>query len=315
MKIGIWAALILSLWSHSLWAQLKGKVTDYKSRDHLLSAEFPDDHGITEGDYVLLPFETSYRCRMEVIKVIDNVVIAHTRHCVFENRIKTGLEIESDPYGDDRETFPPPRKELPESVGPISYDNILAEVIDDPPQEVGQKSKNEWWYAYWGFGYAKVTYPDGDRAVIDRAKATPGVSNLSFLMDVLGVYFPRKNFKTILGAMSSLVVDRYGATGGHIQTSQYLLSGSGMHFFGTNVGHGPFVRGDLGLAFQTRQADGSGLGIGPSGNYVGIGMIAAAGYALPISQGTRLLASMSYSVRVYSPGTWSTLGFSLGLLL
>lgn len=314
MKIGIWASFLIALMSYSALAELKGKITEFKSRDHLLSAEFPDDHGIKEGDFILLPFEPSYRCRLEVIKVLGNAVIAHTRHCSFEGDIKKGQEIESDPYGDDRETFPP-KVDYPETVGPVAYDNIFQEHIDAPPQEPGQKSKNEWWYLNLGLGYAKVSYPDSEKSVIDSAAASPGVSNLSFIVDILSVYFPRKNFKTILGAATSLIVDRYSASGSSVQTSQYLVSASGMHFFGTNVGHGPFVRGDLGFALESRQADGSGLGVGPSGTYLGFGMLAGAGYALPVSSGTRLLGMAFYSVRVFSPGTFSTFGFTLGLLL
>lgn len=309
--IGLW----LSLWSAVGFAAMKGKVTDYSKRDHLVSVEFPDDHGIKEGDFILIPFEGGYRCRLEVIKVLGENVVAHTRHCVNESQLKPGVEVESDPYGDDRTQYPPPKDEPPETLGPVNYDNILAERVDEPPQEVGQKSKNEWWYLYWGAGWGQVSYPDKDRVVIDGLKASSGVSHLTFLLDMLGVYFPRKNFKTMFGGDISLAVDRFSNPTGAAQTSQYLISTSGVHFFGTNIGDGVFVRGDFGIAVQSRQADGSGLGVGGSGYYLGFGMLAGLGYGIPISSGTRLLATALYAIRVMPNGNWGTFGLTVGLLL
>ena len=299
--------------SLSALAGSQGKITEYSKKEHLISADFPDDHGIREGDFVMIPFETGYRCRLEVVKVLSETIIAHTRHCATEELIKEGLPIESDPYGDDREHYPPPRPE-PEEDPAALFHNALAGPEDDAPQEIGHKSKNEWWYAYWGAGWSAPHYPEPEKSLVDGINLLPSVGHLSLSLDVVGIYFPRKNFKTMLGSVVSLVTDRYSDGGGSVQLNQYLVSASAMHFFGTNIGNGPFLRGDLGLALVNKQSSGGGLGQTLEGTGYGFGFLAGGGYALPVSEGTRLLFSGSYAIRVVSSGTFGALAFTLGFL-
>lgn len=292
-----------------------GKITDISKRDHLISIEFPDDPQIVEGDYLLIPLEKGgYKCRVEAVKVLGETVIAHTRHCGDEKKIQVGMEAEKDPYGDDRTTFPS-KNNLPDSVGPVQYDNILAAPEDEAPVEAGQKSRNEWWYTYWALGPAWISYPQESFDVVNPLRSTPGVSHLSFALDALGVYFPRRNFRTMVGGVASLAVDRFSDDSGSVQINQYLLSGSAMHFFGTNIGHGIFVRGDLGLAWQIHSASGTGLGRGLAAvDYLGVGFLLGAGYAYPITQGTRVMGTLAYAIRIFPNGSLGTASAAVGLL-
>lgn len=296
----------------ALRAEVVGKVTIVDQRNHLISIDFGEDHGVEEGKFVLMPTGSGYKCRMEVIKVVDEAVLASTRHCVSEDTIKVGAKVETDPYGDDRESYPP--KPFMNSVGPDLRHNILEFDLEHPPKGYGDKSNNEWWYTYWGVGLAFISYPQDRDVIVSPLGANASIGHLSLAMDVLGVYLPRKNFQTMIGGVLSLVMDRYSDDSGSFQINQYLISASAVHFFGSNIGHGPFVRGDIGPAYEHHFTGGSGLGLSIGDGILGFGLLAGAGYAHPITDGTRALLMLSYASRIFHSGAVGTTSLTAGLL-
>jgi|GEM_PF-4341458 len=81
-----------------------------------------------------------------------------------------------------------------------------------------------------------------------------------------------------------------------------------MHFLGSEIGDGTFLRGDIGMSRGVITSD---LG-GDSASKWGYGALAGVGYGIPVSKGTRILLSVDYSVRRIESETYTSGRLSVG---
>jgi len=147
------------------------------------------------------------------------------------------------------------------------------------------------WYTYWGIGFANHTYEDQYETLVKLYENQPNSTRTQTAYDLLGFYWPFNNGKTMGGFVVSGTADRIESSWTDAQFNQYLYAGSVMHFFGKEIGDGFFLRGDLGFAksvFDTSYSD-------PAGSDTGNGILLGVGYGIPISQGTRILISLTSS--------------------
>lgn len=106
---------------------------------------------------------------------------------------------------------------------------------------------------------------------------------------MLGFYWPLSN-KTLLGFVNSGSADRFEDSYGYVQVNQYLYGLSSIHFFGNTIGHGFYVRGDVGIAKINVNSN---FGIAISNN--GHGFLSGIGFGWPISRETRILFGFTMS--------------------
>lgn len=170
------------------------------------------------------------------------------------------------------------------------------------------RAAEEPWYTYWGIGWASNTYPSEVEDVLDLAKDV-GFDNVTISLDLLGFYWPlpaRSN--TLLGFIVNGVGDRYSKGGDWIQINSYLLGLSTMQFFGTEPGAGFFARADLGTAWfnVSNSEDDS------ENSDLGYGVLLGGGYGIPVTEGTRILLNVNYTLRHAEGDNVNSFGISVG---
>ena len=171
-------------------------------------------------------------------------------------------------------------------------------------------NKMESWYTYWGLGYADVGYPDEVDTMLDQLAELPGIDHFSIALDGLGFYWPADT-RRLYGFIINGFGDRYEEdTANWMQLNGYLISASTMSFF-DEIGAGPFVRLDAGLAKYVVNAEIGGYDDSESSDW-GVGALAGGGYALPVFDGTRILLNLNYAVRRIAGENTTTLGISVG---
>lgn len=121
--------------------------------------------------------------------------------------------------------------------------------VPEPVSSDGLPTINESWYTLWGLGFSGASYSGDLGDAYEKLADTPGVDeNSGVALDLLGFYWPLAGHKTMIGFVingsSSSVDDNLGDKL-TLTTSQ--ISFSTHHFFGKNIGHGWFVRGDIGF--------------------------------------------------------------------
>jgi len=182
-------------------------------------------------------------------------------------------------------------------------------------------------YLYFGVGTANVSYSEeseverlvdslGDSS--DSSLSLGGSSDITLTVDLLGFYYSLSNHKTMLGGIANGVGEQYKTSGQTIGIIQYLLSFSAMHFFGKEIGRGPFLRGDLGFAGLIWRTSGarSDEEIGfrweeGTESSTGIGFLLGAGYAIPV-KGTNVLLNLNYATRFIAGERHGTLSVGVG---
>lgn len=147
------------------------------------------------------------------------------------------------------------------------------------------------WYTYWGIGFADHTYEEPLDSLIEYADSLPGVTRTQTAYDLFGFYWPFNSGKTMGGFVMSGTSDRLEDAWDSVTINQYLYAGSIMHFFGKEVGDGFFLRGDLGFAKAVVDTSFS----NPQSSDTGNGILLGIGYGIPISEGTRILISLTTS--------------------
>lgn len=168
------------------------------------------------------------------------------------------------------------------------------EEASEPAHDVGAvgqlPSLNESWYTLWGLGFSKNQIEDENGNNFFQGTSR----NTSYNLDLLGFYWPINNHKTMLGFIINTTSDSGKDSAGitwSVVTSQ--LGFSAQHFFGTNIGDGPFIRGDLGFTRAASEARKGGNSFTADTNSKGSFLIGG-GYAWPLSQETRLLLGLYY---------------------
>jgi hypothetical protein len=171
-------------------------------------------------------------------------------------------------------------------------------------------NKMESWYTYWGLGYANVAYPDELDALMERTADLPGVDHASIALDGLGFYWPAGQ-QRLYGCVVNAFGDRYSVNSHNwMQVNGYLLAASALHFV-NEIGAGPFLRVDFGLARYGLSSEFAGDDDTDTSDW-GLGGLVGGGYGLPVSEGTRLLFNVNYALRRVEGDNTRTLGLSLG---
>ena len=116
---------------------------------------------------------------------------------------------------------------------------------------------------------------------------------MTLSLDMLGVYFPRADGKTLIGGVINAFGDRIDYDEEWMQFSGVTYGDAAVHFPQAVIGKGPFLRADLGPSRMV--VDGSGTE-SESSDW-GFGGLVGGGVAYPISRGTRLSLTVSYAFR------------------
>ena len=164
------------------------------------------------------------------------------------------------------------------------------------------------WYTYWSIGGASHTYDEPLDSAVQAADAWPGVSRTETAIDMFGFYWPMQNEKTAVGFVISGSADRLQDSWDHIQLNQYLYGGSVMHFFGEEIGDGVFLRGDLG--FSKLVVDTSVTN--PESSDTGSGILLGVGYGIKVSEGFRVLLSLTASNNNIDGHDYKSTAFRIG---
>ena len=173
----------------------------------------------------------------------------------------------------------------------------------------------ESWYTCWGLGYVSNNYPGELQDFLDEIDDLPGgdVDHLALALDIFGFYWPRGD-RTLVGGTINASVDAYEVTlfGEDVELDiyNYLYGISAMHFLANQIGQGPFLRVDLGLARHVAEAEALGEEDEEASDW-GTGILLGGGYGIPVTSGTRLLVNANYSLRRVEGETTSSLVLSL----
>ena len=170
-------------------------------------------------------------------------------------------------------------------------------------------AKEEIWYTYWDIGMANHSYPGDANAAFNALEELPGVDRSQFGFNMLGFYLPLP-VNNLMGFVINSSADRFDIGEEYVQLNQYTYSLSTMKFFGSEIGDGVFFRLDAGVAKAVAQSS-----VAESiSSDSGFGFLAALGVGLPISEGTRILLSGSYSQRRIEGESTSVTALNLGFL-
>ena len=181
--------------------------------------------------------------------------------------------------------------------------SLLLFVLAEGGEAVENRQEN--WYAYWGLGTSRVTWPGEFNDVIELLDARPGVSRTQKSADMLGFYKPI-NPNTMVGFITNAALDALEVEGQSMQVSLCTYAASAQ-YFPEEIGKGVFGRVDIGPAIANLEIDGE-----SENSEVGFGYLVGGGYAHPITDGTRLALNVNYAIRRIEGESWKTLGISLG---
>jgi hypothetical protein len=171
----------------------------------------------------------------------------------------------------------------------------------------------EAWYTYWAVGTARHEHPGELNSTAKMAESTPGVSRSETSLDVLGFYWPF-DVNQILGFVVSNSNDSYRFPNFTIsiypdlEISQDLYGLSTMKFFGSEIGDGFFLRGDVGVATISLY-DSAHIRIADDTGY---GYLLGAGYGIPVFSESRILISLNYSEKFVDGDKWTSMTFNIG---
>jgi hypothetical protein len=171
------------------------------------------------------------------------------------------------------------------------------------------RNKMESWYLCFALGYAGTNYPSALQADLDQIKDRG--SRFAAAFDIPAVYWPLADRRTLLGGAINAVGDRYELNGSSIDISQVTLGFSVLRFLTGDIGDGLFLRGDLGLA-SLNVHDSYGTSVSSD---AGLGFLLGGGYAIPVSNETRMYLQGYYGSRTVEGDTYRSAGVTLGVML
>lgn len=182
---------------------------------------------------------------------------------------------------------------------------LLAALISWAPLSMAEV---ESWYTYWAIGASDNSYSDELDESLDNLESIQGVDRTEVAMDLLGIYFPLSNQRTIVGGVINASGDRIGDGSTWMQLNRSMISVSAMHFMGAEPGDGFFIRGDLGLAkMSIETSEGS-----SADSDRGTGVLFGLGYGLPLSDQSRLILGANFTTANIEEDTVSALMFTVG---
>jgi len=167
------------------------------------------------------------------------------------------------------------------------------------------------WYTYWSFGLASINYPGETGEVFDMVDSLPGVTRMTFTLDMFGFYWPMENEQTILGFVVNNASDNLSDDYTTFSINQYLYGFSVMHFFGSEPGDGFLVRGDIGLSRAVMSISGGGFS-DSSVSDSGIGFLVGIGYGIVVSEESRVIIGLNVANREIEGDNISTVGVTVG---
>lgn len=177
----------------------------------------------------------------------------------------------------------------------------------------GLPSKNESWYNYWGLGLASSKYSFSTQSIINEFNGDYVLKGITWTADIFGFYFPTGE-KSMLGGILNARGGVTNSNGIDSKVASYTFGPSFMYFFGKNIGDGWFVRADVGVTWAHFNLNNI-TDTAVNNTQEGLGLLAGAGYALPVSQESRLMFNFYVTYRnVDDMAALSTI-FSFGVLL
>ncbi|MEK6556495.1 MAG: hypothetical protein AABZ31_14700 [Bdellovibrionota bacterium] len=258
-------------------------------------AELKVQGSLLEGDYVKYTDKFDENCFAKVIKVTGATAIIDLADCDNAKALKPGLVF-------TRTTAPAPS---PSKAMPTN----------DNQQTSGRTiSRDEDWYTLWGFGFTSTDYDEeAVNDIMDDADDEPGVDRSTANYDLFGFYWPMADKKTMHGFIINVVSDSLDGPGGELYITQTLYAYSIQRFYGANIGDGWFIRGDLGVARATIDVETYTYDDSDSGDF-GLGILGGGGYALSLSQETRILFGAYVTSRKSGSDQATSASLNMGFL-
>jgi hypothetical protein len=163
---------------------------------------------------------------------------------------------------------------------------------------------------------SNVSYDNKDLTdAFNQSENQPGVRRTQVNVDMFGFYWPLSDLKSMHGFVINGVSDQLtDNVNNRISVNNYLLAYSYHKFFGTNIGDGWYLRGDVGLSYFVVQADVSGFGTLKERSEMGLGVLGGGGYSFAIGEETRMLIGLYLTVRRAEEERANYGNFSLGFL-
>ena len=228
---------------------------------------------------------------VNILKIMDGGVSIKLTHKISKDNIEIGDIIDLSNRLKEENT--------------LSY--LLSEASSTVPKTTSTKNaknKLETWYTLWGLGYSNISYPKEWEDILNNVEDDPRVEKASIAIDMLGFYWP-KNEQTLFGGIINGFADRYELDQEHIQINNYIYSFSVIHFLNNRIGQGPFFRGDIGASrIVVQMSD-----YETEASTWGVGGLLGLGVGIPITQGTRILFSATYTFRKIDIDTYESLQF------
>ena len=169
----------------------------------------------------------------------------------------------------------------------------------------------ESWYTLWGLGFAGIAYPDWIEESFDVLEEAGG-DRTKLAIQLFGFYAPVNRTTLVGGIISGTSDSVVFPDDSSFSVTTSLLAVSAIKFLTNKIGHGLYVRGDLGLAGVSRQIKSELVDIEEQSN-TGFGLLAGLGYSLAVSDESRMLFSINYTQssvegEEYSAGTFMISG-------
>ena len=162
-----------------------------------------------------------------------------------------------------------------------------------------------------GLGYANISYPKELENAFEDAESHFGGIGLN-----IAWYVPLPTMNnTAIGIDVTGALDFYTYTGtsASVTTNHELSSISLMHFFGKEIGSGPFIKADVGLSRMQVNVSDIFMDIEATTDY-GLGLLLGGGIAFPILGKGEILLNADYSFRRIEGDNYNIIGLGLGYL-
>jgi hypothetical protein len=174
------------------------------------------------------------------------------------------------------------------------------------------------WYLLTGIGTANNHYAKNTQDLVDQTVSHPHISIMQAMELELGAYWPTQRFVTLQGIVlhytSDYSIEIVREPQIDLTIRKYALAYSIMHFITRYPGSGPFVRGDLG--WGGRQINYNSVFPQASKKYSedGAYILAGIGYGVRLSNKTKGLIELHYSVMTDQTKTSTHKSFVLNVL-